>query len=356
MAVIDLTNRCNLNCVYCNRYSLDSTEKKIYEPSLNDIISVIDQMKGIGIKHIALQGGEPLLYTSIHELFKEFSKTRKPLTINKSLKTAWQELIAKHDKDSRFFANSFLLLKKIGFPILSLTTNGTIYDSDIEEALFKNYFHLEVSVDTPLENMNAFTRKNSEHYSVVKNIQKYTARLPVCILTTVTENTVHTIIDMIKAAVDLQAIQIVFNPLLTTGRAAEMRNESWYNDYYHKILSILKSKDDYPILIEIIIPSFFIKNSEKIELLEKLAKSKSNITLRLYKCTAGLQMDNLYVNSALDVFPCPQLGSHKKYCLGNLNESALEDILEGEKAICVQKQLIEYREQAGIYSGCAAVG
>ena len=58
-----LTNRCTLNCVYCNIWNTRAREL-----SYEEIVKVIDELSRIGTKRISFSGGEPLLREDISQI------------------------------------------------------------------------------------------------------------------------------------------------------------------------------------------------------------------------------------------------------------------------------------------------
>jgi MoaA/NifB/PqqE/SkfB family radical SAM enzyme len=58
-----LTNKCNLNCKYC-----DEPNQNTNELNTREIISIIDQLKELGCQRISLSGGEPLIRKDIDEI------------------------------------------------------------------------------------------------------------------------------------------------------------------------------------------------------------------------------------------------------------------------------------------------
>ena len=55
MSVFDITNRCNLKCIYCCRG--ESLNKQVDEVSTEDVLNTIKQIVDIRGKFIVLQGG-----------------------------------------------------------------------------------------------------------------------------------------------------------------------------------------------------------------------------------------------------------------------------------------------------------
>lgn len=61
-----VTKHCNLNCFYC--YAKDVlNSKNIFEPSIKNLKSIIDQIYAAGCRWINILGGEPLLRDDIEE-------------------------------------------------------------------------------------------------------------------------------------------------------------------------------------------------------------------------------------------------------------------------------------------------
>ncbi|WP_234118240.1 radical SAM/SPASM domain-containing protein [Clostridium hydrogenum] len=77
---LHITQRCNLSCSYCyNHQNLNQPDKL----SLNDILSMANTLKNIGVENIILTGGEALLRKDILEICKIF----KDLNFNLGLLT-----------------------------------------------------------------------------------------------------------------------------------------------------------------------------------------------------------------------------------------------------------------------------
>lgn len=77
MAVWNITDNCNFNCLYCNSHKIG-----VKNPEFEKIINTLKHIKDIGISHVYLQGGEPTIHKNIIEILKEIlSAGLKPTII-----------------------------------------------------------------------------------------------------------------------------------------------------------------------------------------------------------------------------------------------------------------------------------
>lgn len=78
---LSLTNECNRRCDYCFQKSWYLAEKKedIKEMSLETVEKVFDWMDDIN--HTSILGGEPLLYSKIHEFFELAIQKKKTINV-----------------------------------------------------------------------------------------------------------------------------------------------------------------------------------------------------------------------------------------------------------------------------------
>ena len=67
---ITLTNRCNVNCVYCHHDGMVSSSQEMTSDELYTICKIA---KSLGVKKIRLSGGEPLIRKDIVEVIKKIA-------------------------------------------------------------------------------------------------------------------------------------------------------------------------------------------------------------------------------------------------------------------------------------------
>src|SRR3989338_713978 len=77
---ISVTNRCDLSCRYCRSECLFKN-KKDQAWSFKDIITSVKVLKGFGISHIRLTGGEQLLYKELPQLIGVLRLHCKSITV-----------------------------------------------------------------------------------------------------------------------------------------------------------------------------------------------------------------------------------------------------------------------------------
>ncbi|MBD3228114.1 MAG: GTP 3',8-cyclase MoaA [Candidatus Lokiarchaeota archaeon] len=72
---ISITNRCNLNCVYCHREGIH--RKDFEEMKSDEIIRIITLSIEFGIKYIKITGGEPLIREDIFEIIRKIRNIKE---------------------------------------------------------------------------------------------------------------------------------------------------------------------------------------------------------------------------------------------------------------------------------------
>lgn len=363
MGIIDITDRCNLRCEYCNRGAPFLSHSPA-EPSVSEIMDVYEQMIAINMKHIALQGGEPMLRKELPDLLREIGKRKQTAPLE--LKDMWRSLIDRQLFGGRLSVASYGILKRITFPIVSVTTNGTILDPGILEELRRSNIHLEVSLDTMDAHVHDAHRigEAGNFQRITRNVRHYAEYVPVILNTTVYEDNVRQMADMVRFAEELGCIHIVFNPLMPTGRSADYQLE-WVKNHIEKTRELIHQGQSrmHRVLVEVVLPVSFLTSNKQLEELKREAASASNVMIQFYRCRAYKHADNLYISSALDVFGCPQL-KNTRYTLGSLRQSNLGELWNSSHAAALSEQIDAGRHtscrecdlQLDCNGGCIAIG
>lgn len=177
-----LTNRCNLRCKMC---TIPTTPSKVEdELSVSKIKDIISQVKELGVRHLILSGGEPLL--------------RKDLS----------EIVG--------FATSN------NIEMVDIITNGVLLDDGIIQSLIKlRLNHITISLDG-LQDTNDEIRGEAAFTESEKNIDKlnyyklkYKSFFPtIGINFTIMDKNIDDILPMIEFARAKKCNIIAFQPIL----------------------------------------------------------------------------------------------------------------------------------------------
>ena len=130
--MVELTTKCNLNCLYCFRRFLNPSEIKDMDIEL--LRKVINEASEVGVKRISLSGwGEPLTYPHVLEAIS--------------------------------------MIKSKGMEVL-LNTNGTLLKEFIEDIHRLRVDYLVVSVDAPEQGSYGATRRGGKLLDVVTALKE----------------------------------------------------------------------------------------------------------------------------------------------------------------------------------------
>ena len=319
MSVFDITNRCNLKCIYCCRG--ESLNKQVDEVSTEDVLNTIKQIVDIRGNFIVLQGGEPLIRKDIVDILSKMKEYKKviPAKYFNDLKN----LLKLQLPAERFGMQYKKILVRQGLPMYFVSTNGTIYSKNIEKALYESGFAVDISLDSFDKEINERTRIGINHDTVCENIKKFSERLPVSISCTVTEENVDTIDEMIDYAYRFGAISVKYSPVIMVLYLTIKIYKHCLNDSYGKAV------------------------------LEKILATP-NIMLEIHECAACIKLKELYIDPKLNVYGCASMKNDPSLSLGNLYEKTLVDLWKSEKRLYLKQQLSKHIEQAGKYGGCTA--
>ena len=350
MSVFDITNRCNLKCIYCCRG--ESLNKQVDEVSTEDVLNTIKQIVDIRGNFIVLQGGEPLIRKDIVDILSKMKEYKKviPAKYFNDLKN----LLKLQLPAERFGMQYKKILVRQGLPMYFVSTNGTIYSKNIEKALYESGFAVDISLDSFDKEINERTRIGINHDTVCEHIKKFSERLPVSISCTVTEENVDTIDEMIDYAYRFGAISVKYSPVIMVGNRKE-NDENFRFRYLKALDRILDIFPNYSekLYLTIKIYKHCLNDSYGKAVLEKILATP-NIMLEIHECAACIKLKELYIDPKLNVYGCASMKNDPSLSLGNLYEKTLVDLWKSEKRLYLKQQLSKHIEQAGKYGGCTA--
>ncbi|MCH2227828.1 MAG: radical SAM protein [Candidatus Caenarcaniphilales bacterium] len=177
-----LTNRCNLFCDHCGQSSGKALSN---EMTLDEIFSVIEELKDLNVKYVSLSGGEPFLREDIFEIIDR--------------------------------------LKEYGF-IVGVISNGLITDSKLLDKLKTSAIDsLSLSIDG-LEVTHNKIRGSSNSFASVVDFLKFIVNetdIPMSsVVTCVSPNSLRELESLRDLIFSIGVKSWVLRPIAPTGRAA----------------------------------------------------------------------------------------------------------------------------------------
>jgi MoaA/NifB/PqqE/SkfB family radical SAM enzyme len=317
LSIIDVTNKCNLNCIYCCRTLKDNEEL-----SNDHILNVCEQIANIRGTFVVLQGGEPLLKSNIVELIESLGKTKN--VIPGQFKKSLEDLITKKysgKKLKKFYIKSII---SQSLPLFCVTTNGMIYSSELEDSLFRNAFYIEISLDSNKEAVNKQTRKGIDFERVIKNIKKYSKRNPVEISCTIAEHNSKDLIDMLPFSKALHAICLKLSPVIQIGKR-QAHDKLWIYDYINSLDMLSKEIRKIDLLVKVKIYPYMMKDKISRKIINNLEETP-NILIEMHQCNAFKKIKDIYIDKDLNMFACASMKNIEELCLGNLHNNSIKEI------------------------------
>jgi MoaA/NifB/PqqE/SkfB family radical SAM enzyme len=187
MVTVNLTNRCNQNCVYCE-IGQDHKDADTGNLSLEDLKWILDEMERNKIRKISLCGGEPFLFDGIIDIVAYAGK-----------------------KNIR----------------CSITTNGMtahlLTESELT-ILHECRTEINISVDSFRNDIQSFTRGTATALpNALKSIEKLTSKhIPVTLLTVVSKYNYSDLSAFFTKAFEKGIKQVLFQPVICSSNYPDM--------------------------------------------------------------------------------------------------------------------------------------
>lgn len=277
--VLELTKRCNNNCLYC--YNVWKTGKPYpeHEMSAEEWMTVIDKLIAESQpRQFALSGGEPLLN-------KDFFK------------------IARH-------------LKSKKLPV-TLITNGTQLDEKIIKDCLKigiKNFELPLLGDTP-EIHDRLTRNPGSWQKVIEScylIKKHKGELAIVFV--ITKQNVNRMRETMEMAIALGADVILANRFNVGGEG--IKNKNILAITPHELDLAFKNIDD-------LAEEYEIQVNSGIPMPPCLLKTDNYKNINFFNCPHGGKNAYYAIDPAGNVRPC----NHSALIIGNLLQQMTQELL-----------------------------
>lgn len=277
-----ITNRCNMLCLHCSVYPLESPEE---EMSTDEIFDLIDELGAIKVFTIRISGGEPFARNDIIPILERIAKNKMRSSIN---------------------------------------TNATLITEEVVKELKR--FHrriadIMVSVDGANENSHDRMRGPGSFDKMITGVQKLAkAGLNLSAYTTVTRHNYTELEEIIRLCKKLKISHVKFNELLPIGMGARHYRELGlqFNERRNTIKTLKKLKKKY---------NGFISGTY-LEVCELFSSRSRGQGSSFSGC--GATLNSLTILSDGSVVPCDRLQGYK---LGNVRRSPLLHIWRTSRAL-----------------------
>jgi radical SAM protein with 4Fe4S-binding SPASM domain len=203
---VHLTNRCNLQCVYCYRESTPHLPILHGAQRFCEMLEYIQPFAGPNLL-VTYSGGEPLM----HPGFREIVTTSARLG----------------------YGNALL-------------TNGTLVTEELAGFILEHFKFVKISLDGPNEETHSKTRGKGNFARVLRSIRTLAETgMLVKVQVTLTRSTLPRMEEIERALPAVPNVNLTFTPLLPMGRGAEMDDESVDNDAFYEFAKTRRSPTRY---------------------------------------------------------------------------------------------------------------
>lgn len=261
MVTVNLTNKCNQQCVYCEIGS-GLIQQENQSLSYEDIIWIIDEMELNKIRKISFCGGEPFLFDGLIQLIEYAGK--------KNIRS-------------------------------SITTNGmTAFNLSKKDlnALKNNKTEINISIDSFEDEVQTLTRGNPKALiNPLKSVEILKEHnIPITILTAISKYNYSGLYQFIKQAHKKGFTQVLFQPII------------YYTNYPGQ--AVIDNKSQLNVSTEQL--EFLIGELKRIFKFEKQHNIKTNVYriipwIKEYITTANMETRNWFFEEVLNKFYCREI-------------------------------------------------
>lgn len=300
---IDLTGKCNFNCLHCRgRFSYDEISKN----QVLKILGRISELWGNDLGWIELGGGEPLLYPHLYDVIR-------------------------------------FIKKNTGAKVL-IVSNGSLFNESVADKLIEaGIDRIQFSLDGVDAKTHNWLRQNEQSFDKVMESARIckSKNIDFVLRISLNKRNKDQIEEYFKLAKKLGAVEVGLRGCIYVGNAEKFLDELYLEkEDYAKILQslpLLSKKHNVPYFSGD--PLAVVANKELIESIEKKFGN-----LEVYAgCCVGLSY--LYINNRGNVAFCPMLNEIE---LGNLEEKDLLEIWNNSEEL----KKMRAREMGGKCKSC----
>jgi len=237
LIILDITHQCNLKCNICDIWKTGPKEANL---DISYVKKMLFEAKKLGIKEIALSGGEPLLRNDIFEIFD--------------------------------------YAKNIGLKNIGILSNGILVEQYIDRLkpyLIDGTISLVISFDSlnpelhnRIRNYNLAWQKTQNALTVLSFLKKQHPQINFNVITIILGQNLEELLDLTIFVKSLGANSLQFQPLLPNNLRMEERKSSYFwvaEDRYKTLDSII----DRLINFKEFEPGFIKNSARNLSLMKK---------------------------------------------------------------------------------------
>ncbi len=262
--VFSITKKCNLNCSFCSRNAISSSNQHLDESII--IKRVRELLKNVKPVVIGITGGEPLLYPKIFTLLKKLNKFKIPLRLSTNCTLCTKEIVKK------------------------------LKDLNIEQ--------INLSLDGPNEEIHDLIRGKGSFKKTMDGINNLKeSKLSFFLKTTITKQNYLFVDKILELSIALGAKGFAVSRVIPIGRALNNKTyEISWDDYNKSIKKCLAISKNNKIKFLIDDPLKCLIDKDLLDYVKREYKSFNEVW---GGCRAGIKI--LYIMSNGDIIPCPAL-------------------------------------------------
>ena len=284
----DITKVCNANCIYCFTNSGDFSYKN-KELSNEMIYELVESLIKIGIEELSIGGGEPFI-RDVCSLIKYIDGRLK----------------------------------------VSITTNGTIINSNIIDVLEKYSVNITISMDAINQSISNLVRPGIDVKMLIDNIKillsNNVIRNNMSLRTTVSKYNLYNLIEILEFCDYHGVKKLKINSVNNFGRAKKVDIAPEFCIFMEKLDEIIEYCQNEKNTVKVVLP------------VERYLKENDR------ECTLGNQ--SIYIDSFGNVYPCAF--SEGKLCWGNVSLRPIKEIIidnwKHNNEICINCPINRYKE------------
>lgn len=288
-ATWDITNLCNLNCIFCSA----STKQVKTTVSSPLSINITEKIIKWGIKYISIRGGEPTIVNQLPEIVEKL--------VNNNV-------------------------------FVEIVSNGLGFTPEFFDKiknLNKNMIRIKISLDSPIEKENDVIRGKDSYKNAIeatKNIRKYGWNFRIQMV--VVNSNKHRIYDMYKLVEKLNAKSFGVYLVLPFGRGEDVDRVYLDENILNQLIKIKQEEKTTKFeKIGLGLDEFrYFKEIYE----DKGVTAEESYILSLLKCNGAKTRISIDANG--DCYPC-DLMKYNSFKMGNILKTSLSEIWDSNKAL-----------------------